>query len=63
MAVVSCVGQAVSGRQQGYHVGGGTVAAVVPERQRGDHRGLGNCLLTSGGSGPARLRLPDRGVQ
>lgn len=30
---VSSVGQAVSDSQQGYHVGGGAVALVVPETE------------------------------
>lgn len=32
---VSSVGQAVSDCQQGYHVGGGMTALVVPETERG----------------------------
>lgn len=32
---VSSVGQVVSDCQQGYHVGGGTTALVVPETERG----------------------------
>lgn len=32
---VSSVGQAVSDCQQGYHVGGGTAALLVPETERG----------------------------
>lgn len=37
---VSSAGQAVSDCQQGYHVGGGTVALVVPETEWGDHHSL-----------------------
>lgn len=37
---ISSAGQAVSDCQQGYHVGGGTVALVVPEAEQGDHHSL-----------------------